>query len=385
MKSNRRFFIWDIFLSLSIINALVISAISFMLEWTTTRTFLYGYAPLLLVLITRIRSNRYAPYYVLAAFLLLVFQYALTKKIVYSECVFWLITPYCIMSSLKRCKDYRNIFLITGITIYLINCAVVAYEYVNEQNLFYFQMNYFERFRATGIYGHPLYSALLHSSCMLFILYSRMFNILKILLYIIGFFIVFCYDARTATIVTLISTAILLYKWEYIRLKHLVPIIIVLFVLPYLIDYLDTSGLGGKLFTKEGTKIGVNDPRLVAFEIFFDRSFDDILFGVIDQVKLAERYGVKAVENGLFCMILEYGLIPALAILFLLTLNLYYFIRIRLPKWESMILLGSFIIIAVTSQAMATPYVWNDYMLLIFLFCSNPQVNEHYILPRKKH
>ena len=386
MAKNKRSISWDIVLSLFMLNVLIISAFSFIFEWNTTTTFLYGYVPLLIVIASKVKTNKYLPYYLLAALFLVIFQFALTKKLATNYVMFWLIIPFCLMSSLNKCRDGRfNILLIAGISIYLINCSVVIFEYINGVNLFYFQMDYFDRFRATGIYGHPLYGALLHSSCMLFILCSNLHKIFKIILYIIGFFTVFCYDARTATVVTLASTFFLLYKWKYIRLKQLVPITIILILIPFIIEYLETSGLGGKLFTEEGTKVGKNDARLVAFRIFFDRSFDEIFFGVIDQVKIAERYGVKCIENGVFALILEFGLIPALLTLMILTKNLYALMRVRLPKLESRLFLGSFLVIAVTSQALATAYIWIDYIMLLFLFCNNPQKNEYYILSQKKH
>lgn len=268
-------------------------------------------------------------------------------------------------------NDKYNILLYTALIIYIINCGVSLFEYQNKINLFYEDLTYFERFRSSGIWGHPLYNALIHGGCMIFIVLSnKINNYLKAVLWFLGIYVMFCFDARAATIMTTIMTIAILYIKDIISKRNLLYIIAIGIIFILILNGISNTELGGKLFNSETNSFedGSSRVRRITIEAFFKQPFDDILLGVDDQFTLANKYGIICFENSIIALILRYGLVFALIIITILTKYTYRLTDGRNKK-ERYIIVLYILITGITSMALTSGYVWICYISFYLMIC----------------
>lgn len=268
-------------------------------------------------------------------------------------------------------NDKYNILLYTALTVYVINCGVSLFEYQNKINLFYEDLTYFERFRSSGIWGHPLYNALIHGGCMIFIVLSKKINsYLKIVLWFLGIYVMFCFDARAATIMTTIMTIAILYINKIISKKNLLYIIAIGIIFILILNEIGNTELGGKLFNSETNSFedGSSRVRRITIEAFFKQPFDDILLGVDDQFSLANKYGIICFENSIIALILRYGLVFALIIIVILIEKVSKLTEGRNKK-EKYIIVLYILTTGITSMALTSGYVWICYISFYLMIC----------------
>lgn len=268
-------------------------------------------------------------------------------------------------------EDKKNFLLYTALTVYIINCGVSLFEYQSKINLFYEDLTYFERFRSSGIWGHPLYNALIHGGCMIFIIISpKINNYSKAFLWFLGIYVMFCFDARAATIMTTIMTISLLYINGAISKKNLIYIIVTGIIFFLIMKDIGSTDFGGKLFNSETNSFedGSSRVRKITIEAFFKQPFNDMLLGVDDQFSLANKYGIICFENSIISLILRYGLIFAFIIIFTLTKYTYKLTDGRKKK-ERYIIVAYILITGVTSMALTSGYVWICYFSFYLMIC----------------
>ena len=148
-----------------------------------------------------------------------------------------LIVPVILVLYRRFVRDDKyHLLLYTAVTIYLINCVVSLYEYNYKINLFYSELTYFDRFRSSGIWGHPLYNALIHGGCMLFIIMSSLNKYFKAILWFLGLYVIFCFDARAATIVTVGLSVGILYCRRVISKRNIIYIIAIGIIFALILD-----------------------------------------------------------------------------------------------------------------------------------------------------
>lgn len=275
----------------------------------------------------------------------------------------FLIKKQQISKSFINAQFYKFI----AITLYLVNCFVVILEYNLQINFFSWDMSYFNRFRATGLWIHPLFNALIHGMTILYILCSTLPKYFKFFLYILGIYVIFMFDARASTLMVLFITIFVFYNQNKISKKALFNMCLFILVLFPLYDYISTSDLGGKLFNAEANKIDIKtEPRLVAFYILFNSSFKDLFLGIgangVEQ--LCIKYGVSAIENSLITYLLTYGIIPTM-IFFICFIKRLYNIFSTISKKIRIALILGFLISGVTSTALTEVFVWY-YAAIIF-------------------
>ena len=284
-----------------------------------------------------------------------------------------LIIPTLFVDVIGKFKTKHFVYLVyPAVVVYLINCGVSIAEYQTHLNYFYFDMSRFERFRSTGIWGHPLYTALIHCGCMFFILLSPLHKYLKAILWFLGLWVAFMYDARAAVLSSVIVSALYLFFNGFISRKNLIAFIVLLLICVFSLDYLSSSELGGKLFAEEssGFQDSSSKARLVAFEILGDLNFGDLMCGVDNQFALARTYGVLCAENAVIGLILVYGLPIAVCILFLGLKSIWNMTAMLSKKYRFLVLIY-FMAAAVTNQSLVAPYVWYVYIIFFILFCKN--------------
>ena len=258
-----------------------------------------------------------------------------------------------------------------AIIIFLLNCGVSYYEYANNVNLLSYDMslNQLRRFRSTGLWEHPLYSALINASCMLFFIESRLNKYIKLTLYFIGLYVLFLYDARTSTIYAITGTAILLFWKGKISISNLILLGMVSVLFSQFYEYLSTSDLGGKLFDPETNKFQDVDARMLPFTLFAEATFNDLFWGIgiEKQVFLANRYGLPSVENSFIALVFFYGFIPAFLVISNLIKSFFQTMN-NVSVRERYVILGGFLITGMTSQALTSPYVWYTFIIFFAAF-----------------
>lgn len=301
--------------------------------------------------------------------------------------VFGLINIFFITSLLSVAYRRINIkygksFIYIGIFFYLLNIVVSYFEYKNNVNLFYFDMNekwdvknaYF-RFRASGIWGHPLYTALIHGACMIFILMSSINKKMKFILWFTGLFALFFYDARAATIMTILASFTYLYLNGDLNKKNIISILILFIVIILSLNFISKSDLGGKLFdvqTKDFNDESSN-ARIVAFQVFFDLDMQKLLLGVADQFDYVQKhYNVICAENAFIGLTLVCGFPLALLIFTLQIKNLWNIMKSKKIKYRYLIFAYLFAT-GLFNQALTTPTVWITFMMFYILFCFNSE------------
>lgn len=272
----------------------------------------------------------------------------------------------CIKTSDRKTCSIAAIFL------FLLNSLVCIYEYKNGVNLFYFDMNNMIRFRSTGIWGHPLYTAVIEAATMFFILLSEIRKVLKICFWFLGLSILFMCDARSAIVAVVACTVVLLYWQKVFSLRNTIYIVAVVIVSFYLFEYLAESDLGGKLFTKTSSgslNYDGAEYRLIAIKILFDLDFATLLTGVENQFEYVHKYGVICAENGFVARVLVFGL-PIAIMTFYLNIKTLLYICKELSMKYKCVIVALLIVSAITNQSLLTGYVWNTYMLMYLLLVS---------------
>lgn len=351
---------------------IAVTPLGFLQEWSLTKCFLIGYVPIIifLCLFKKIQPSKIQVFIFLAIFII-IYRIIFNPDNFTSDVLYWALVPGIMLSTTKTWFNEKKIFIYLGILIYLINCFVTIYEYTHNINLFYHDLSYFTRFRASGIWSHPLYSALIHGFCMLLLIFPPIPKFFKISLFGLGCVVLFCYDARAATALTLIASFLLLNRHDFMKKKNIKYILIFIIFLCILIDNLAFSELGGKLFRQEELNIKSNDPRMIAFDIFFGASLRDIIFGVSAKAQeiMSYQHNVICIENGIFTQFFTFGIFLG-SFIFIILLRRFSAYMKKFSHRERIILLGYFFIVGATSQALSTPYLWSYVIVLYNLFTS---------------
>lgn len=320
------------------------------------------------------------------------------KKLVLSMLLLWVLLKICggfeikvfdminfafLMPIISYLSTYQKIYskylLITIVIIYLLNILVTLFEYKNNINLFYHDMNWkyenliegqYFRFRSSGIWGHPLYSSMIHGFMMLCILLSRLPKIIKYCLWLVGISTIFCYDARAATFAVLGCSALLILFTNNISLKNAFLAILLLIILFIVLKDIGSSDLGGKFFDVERSKFddSSSEARLIAFRMFFDLDFFQLLFGIGDDITYAQKYyNVLCAENAFITLVLRHGIILALIIFYLYLSCILYTTRNIKPKIK-FILLSYFLAAGLFNQSLSSVSIWIVFPVVYIMF-----------------
>lgn len=301
---------------------------------------------------------------IITAIISILFHYFLGRNYAWDLFELMVIPALLINSRISFYRLYNREILSYGILcVLLFNCIITFYEYKYQVNLFYEDLSYFTRFRSSGIWGHPLYSALITGCGMLFILLSN-FNVkIKVITYFLCLFAIFCYDARTATFLSIAASIAILFVKKAISKKNLIYICIVLIAGYFSYEFLSNSDLGGKVFDPTKNKFSDVDARLVPFKIFSDIPWTDLITGINTKFLLLKKYDVIAIENSFIALSLKYGFIFT-SFMFYFAINMIWQMMKGLNFKIRCICLSYFIIVGLTSEALVSPYVWGAYILM---------------------
>ena len=282
-----------------------------------------------------------------------------------------ILLPILCINKMRTYKLGANIFRVEAVILYLINCAICIVEYNLHVNFLSYDLSYFDHFRATGLWIHPLFNALITCICMLFILLSNMQKHYKIALYIIGIYTMFTFDARAATIMLLASSIYILYTQRVLKIKYGIYIVIFLAVGYNFYNYLVASDMGGKLLMLSEDTLSEDSStmaRLVALDIFFDSSWRDLLCGVRDKEAIFNSYGIIAIENSFIDLTLTYGLITSFSFFILYTKELNNMMIGTLEKKYRYLVITTFILVGMACTALTEYFVWLSFITFFYGF-----------------
>lgn len=269
--------------------------------------------------------------------------------------------------------------------IYLLECSICIWEYQSHTNLFYQISDEYQRFRSTGIWGHPLNNAMLVSVFMLFVLLSKISTKLKFILFALGFYTLFSFNARASIVMTLFSSFICFIinrkRTIYYLRKHLyiIPVIIILSIIFF--SYLNNSDLGGKLFDSESRNLQDNSAqaRLGALMILNNLTFEEWLFGFKAYEVLLKNTEFGFIESGTLIMLFKYGLVAAIPVLFILFKTLFVFMR-DIEVKNRWILIIHIFVIGSTSPSFVNLFIW----VFIYLFYTALFLSTQYISKKSR-
>lgn len=267
----------------------------------------------------------------------------------------------------RNVPGFLPILKIVAIILYLLNCGVVIFEYYNHINLLSYELDYFERFRATGLWKHPLQNALIHASTILFIVTSNLNRFIKILLTVLGVYVIFMFDARTSTAGLAICLFLILREQGYLKLNSRNVFLIIGIVIGsyYYLEYLSINELGGKMFSSDANSIEnvSTQARIVPFYMLRDIGVEGLFFGGQDIEPLCRKYQQICIENAYINLIMQYGVFATFFLLFAfykLCMDYFRYMNIRIR----LILISLYALVGFTMACFNECNVW--YTLIIF-------------------
>lgn len=247
--------------------------------------------------------------------------------------------------------------------VFLVNCGIVIYEYSYQINLLSFDLSGESRFRATGLWMHPLMNAILHTACVFFILASNINKYIKIATVLIGIYVIFMFDARVATVTLFIGISYIAYLFGFFSAKRILYLAVVFIAASYFVDYLETSDLGGKLFDSNKNTLTDSSTvaRFKAFQIFGDADLHTLLFGA-DKFKILFKYGCVEIENAVFEFIFLSGSIIVIPYLYLYIKGIFRMMK-NIDSIFKILILGTFLFMCMFCSSFSKSFMW-----LAFIF-----------------
>lgn len=357
-------------------------ASSFGLEKITTIAFM----PMLIFIVFNIytRKLRYdseSVHVIILAVIIFIFKTALGQGYYIMYILELLMIPMLMSICFEHLtkKELTLLFRVI-IILFIVECGLSIVEFILQRNIFVtellveiikdWEMEGF--FRSTSLYRHPLANAQIVAVLMTFIaLYNFKKKRIQILLFLLGYVSLFCFSARGATLVVSVFTVPYVI-WKINKTaqpsqKRLIKFgIFCMFCgMIYLITQ---TSLGGRLMNMElmdssgGTRLSV-----FKFYTFYQKT-DDFLWGHPTlYLYMKEKLGAGGVENGVIALILEFGIIFTIPMLFLLFRFQYQklSVYINIERW---ILLAVFFLIGTMNPNLSNPTQWTIWILAYYAF-----------------
>lgn len=228
------------------------------------------------------------------------------------EVLGWLTIVYILFVS----KLYRSrIIQIAAICFFSINCGIAFFEKITETRLIEYDSEILEgfvltgdrstqEFRAFGLLGHPLTNACVTSIMLGFILVNKSLpKSLKFLLLGIGLLGLVAFNSRGGILIWIL---ILFYRfalYDKSFVKTAIPLTILLFAYPFIMDWIDSGALGRFSFDFSD---GSSATRWESFLFFAMQDWD------LETILLGGRYikmpGTELLlENGILLNLSYWG------------------------------------------------------------------------------
>ncbi|MDQ6471033.1 O-antigen ligase family protein [Flavobacterium sp. LHD-80] len=274
-------------------------------------------------------------------------------------------------------KENRKIIRYLVLIFFITECLLAIYERLFFVNVFpYMDSNaeyYLEdwAFRSSGFLGHPLSNALCVSTMMGFIITSSMKLQTKLVLVILGFIALLCFNARASILVWLFL--LLIYIWRVLKDKKTKKIVSFLFLFFFVISgYLifkavNDYGLGGRI-TNSKINDGSAQTRFEVFDAFSYISDSDFWCGNGENyLPIMYKLGAGGVENSYIVLIINYGLPLSIILLFLYYLFINRFFK-QYRLLDKFVIFCSFILVGSTNNGLVNSAPWTFFILSVYCF-----------------
>ncbi len=227
-----------------------------------------------------------------------------------------------------------------------------------------------EVFRSFGLYGHPLQNALIVTTIMTFILFSKMGIKKKMFFWFLGFIAILCFNSRSSIVGNTIIFFIYLIRTSSSkkeRSKSKVAILFFAGIISASIIYLMNShNFGGRLVSMGLLDENSAQTRIETWNIFNNYELTDFLYGhdrsEINQIYIASE--IITTENFWIDWLLRFGLIFIIAYI-----SIYFFILKKMytnyPLPIALITFISFILIASTNNSLSVSWI----PMFVYLLC----------------
>ena len=238
-------------------------------------------------------------------------------------------------------------------------------DYSSNEELFY-------NFRSSALHGHPLSNALLVITIMSFILVDPQFvYIKKILLFVIGFIALLCFNTRSsiiiATIIFVLHFTIIIFTSRRNLLMKSIYVLSVYIAVTSISYLMYISGMGGRLIERELMDNSANT-RMEIVETYWDIPLWDMIWGIGNQQMLwlaEQKVNGGHAENYWVLFAASFGLILFLPTVFLFY-KLYKKYFAKTNYWTTFITAGTFLVVSSTNNSLffqAAP-------LCVFMLCA---------------
>lgn len=351
---------------------------------------LIGYSSFIIAMYKQIwtRIERQALWIIAGAVLLLVLRYVADAEDKLIRNVSILVLPALLISVFPTgqvpSRSALDVRLMTArflLCFYVVECGTAILEFIMKDHVFgWFEYTYTKgirtyagdgNFRSVALMGGPLENALGVTVMMLFYLFSQRLPVKKkLLLWLLGLVAVFCFNARAAIVVNLLSMVLYIATEIFKRrsdtnLKYIVVLLAVCSAVGILYLY----GLGERLW--ETGNIGKDasiETRLKLFRYMAGRDWADYLWGSsLTQLRheMATSIKVKIIENFWLSYVFRIGLIATAYF------TVLYFCMCRsllrtYPMSDKIVISAMFIILAFSNNSLDSNFV----PLFIFMLCS---------------
>ncbi len=236
-------------------------------------------------------------------------------------------------------------------------------------------------FRSAALLGHPLTNGMAVAVIMAFIVVSSIDLKIKLFFVILGYISLFCFNARGATIVvTFLVIPSLFVKMYKNRETYKNTLIVTASILITCISYsIFTTDWGGRLVNSERLIDGSAMTRLAAFSFYKFISVQDLLFGNIDNyLFLTRKLQAAGVENGLIVLMINFGVVLSLPLIFVLFRFHYNKLKVYKKK-DRNIVLAVFYIIGLMNPNLSDPLQWTLFTFSYYAFRITSQENRYTI------
>lgn len=226
-------------------------------------------------------------------------------------------------------------------------------------------------FRSTAFFGSPLTNALCMTGILVFILMSTLDIKNKLILFVLGYIGILCFNTRTSIMLWPLLLILFLFYYNNNKIlsgakKKTVFLFILLTFFILLISFLLlTTRLGDRLYENELIDNSAN-VRIAVLEMFLSMNLFDLFFSFgmpYEELKLTMDYNnIYIIENSLVLYIYELGGIGLLIIL------VGYYAMFKnmmkgIPIFVKIYTLGSFILLGMTNNGL------KEVPISIFILC----------------
>ena len=322
---------------------------------------------------------------VISAFIWLFVRYLLGIRGEYMGMVYILTLPAFLITVFPHNLSINNIELKIILTrllsyIYLAECLIAIVEYVLQSHIFGWADTTYHKglvhfdtasgFRSVALLGSPLNNALIVTTMMLFYLFNDDIPFIrKISLWILGLVAIFCFNARSAIIINLMSFVIYIVGQTMKRNRiggrhHALFTIIVLTIVWLMYDNRWGARLWNLHDISNDSSINV---RFRLFKYIANTDWSNYLWGnSVESIRheMNTQIGVRIIENFWILYIFHLGLVATL----FFTACYFVLCRMLLKSYrlfDKVVIAGAFLLLASVNNSLYSGFV----PLFTFLLC----------------